>query len=102
MEELHISTMTISVVGGVISILLALIAFFLARLLIQFDALQENFKELINTVSRIDKDLSGDVGILKSRIEEYDPIWDRLRKTELDIASIKSGGCEQIKQCRTQ
>jgi len=102
MEELHISTVTLGVIGSGIGILLAMIAFFLSRLLKQFDDLQESFRTLISTVARIDKDLSSDVGILKARISEYDPIWERMRAAELDIAGIKVGGCEQLKRCLPQ
>ena len=100
MEEVNISVTMITIIGSAMTILLGLIAFFLARLIKQFDELQASFKDLIATVSRIDKDLSGDVGVLKTRLAEYDPIWDRLRQVETDLVAVKVGGCEQLKRCQ--
>ena len=99
MEEFHISSALISVIGATVSLLLGVIAFFLSRLLTQFDTLNE-------TVKRIDKDLSGDVGLLKAndsvlkrQIEEFEPMWDRVRTVENDVTALKSGGCDVYRKC---
>lgn len=93
-EPLHISTLVMTIFGSGISLLLAIVAFFLNRLINQFDGLKAEFKEMNTTFIKIDKDLSGDVGVLKSRMQEYDQIWDRLRKVETEMVAVQSGGCD--------
>ena len=93
-ETVHISSFTIIIFGVIFTILLTVIAYFLSRLIAQFDRLQNQFSELNNTMNKIDKDLSGDVGVLKSRVQEFDPMWDRLRAVENTIVAIQSGGCD--------
>lgn len=93
-EAVQISSMTITIFGSVITILLTAVAFFLNRLISQFDKLQTQFGKLNETMAKIDKDLSGDVGVLKSRMQEFDPVWERLRKVEIEMVAIQSGGCE--------
>lgn len=93
-EAVQISSVTLTVFGSIITLMLTVIAFFLNRLVGQFDKLQQQFSELNTTMNRIDKDLSGDVGVLKSRMQEFDPVWERLRTVETAMVSIQSGGCE--------
>ena len=95
MEDIHISTTILGVIGGLISILLAIIAVFLNRLLAQFDNLQDQFGKLNATMLKIDKDISGDVGVLKVKVNELDTVWDRIRDVEENVIAIKSGGCGQ-------
>ena len=84
-ETIQISSFSVTIIGSSITIMLCIIAVFLSRLLRQFD-------ELNQTLIKIDKDLSRDVGVLKSRLQEFDPLWDRLRKVETDVVAIQSGG----------
>lgn len=77
--------------------LLGVISYFLNRLVKQFDALTAQFADLNITISKIDKDLSGEVGILKmqhsdlhGRMKDLDPIWDRVRAVEADVAVVKA------------
>lgn len=93
-ETMQISSISVTIFGSIISIMLLVIAFFLSRLISQFDKLQTQFGKLNDTMNKIDKDLSGDVGVLKSRMQEFDPIWDRLRNAENSITAIQSGGCD--------
>ena len=86
-ETIQISSFSVTIIGSSITIMLCIIAVFLSRLLRQFD-------ELNQTLIKIDKDLSRDVGVLKSRIQEFDPLWDRLRSAENSIVAIQSGGCD--------
>ena len=86
-ETIQISSFSVTIIGSSITIMLCIIAVFLSRLLRQFD-------ELNQTLIKIDKDLSRDVGVLKSRIQEFDPMWDRLRSAENAIVAIQSGGCD--------
>lgn len=87
-------------VGACLGVLLGIIAFFLSRLIKQFDILNA-------TVQKIDKDLSLDIGViknenasLKQKVEEFEPIWDRLRLVEQGIATLKVGGCDIAKKCQ--
>lgn len=97
MDELHISAVTVTLVGGLLTILLGIIAFFLSRLISQFDMLRDQFSELNATMSKIDKDLSGEVGILKNenkelttKVKDLDPLWDRMRDVEKEVAVLRS------------
>lgn len=73
--------------------LLTVIAFFLRRLLGQFDNLTAKVGSLNDTMLKIDKDLSGEVLLLKSKQEdiqtefcEFNLVWDRLRELDTRIA----------------
>lgn len=106
MEEIHMSSLAVSVIGACLTLLFGVIAFFLSRLVRQFDRLADEVGTLNETMKRIDKDLSGDVGILKAennemknRVRDFDPLWDRMRAVESDIVAIKSGGCNVCKRC---
>lgn len=96
-ETLQIDSSVVVSIGGVVSLLLGVIAYFLNRLIKQFDALTVQFSDLNTTISKIDKDLSGEVGILKiqhsdlhGRMKDLDTIWDRVRLVEADVLVIKS------------
>lgn len=100
-DIIQFSTSSIAVFGSIVGILLAIIAFFLSRLLRQFDKLTDTVKDLNDTMTRIDKDLSGEVGILQARTEALqtevrglDTLWDRVREVEKDVLAIRKGGCE--------
>ncbi len=106
MEEI-LSGVAVPAVGGFLSLLLGVIAFFLSRLLCQFDQLTEQVGVLNETMKRIDKDLSGDVGIIKTQlvstqqdVDELNQIWDRMRSAENEIIAIKNGGCSVWKECK--
>ena len=92
--SVQISAFSITLFGSIITMMLMVIAYFLSRLIGQFDGLQRQFVKLNDTMNKIDKDLSGDVGVLKSRIQEFDPVWERLRVVENGIIAIQSGGCD--------
>jgi len=86
-------------ISGFIAILLGSITYFLDRLIRQFDTLNV-------VVQKIDRDLTLDVGLVKSdhvvlrgKIAEFDTIWDRLRGIEGDVATIKAGGCNLKRDC---
>ena len=84
---------------AILGILLCLIAFFLSRILSQFDGLTKEVRELNATMIKIDKDLSGDIGILKEKVKNLDEIWDRTREIEGIVNSIQAGGCSAYNKC---
>ena len=97
---IHIDGTLVIIVGASLSILLGIIAFFMSRPIKQFDILNA-------TVQKIDRDLSLDIGVVKSeqtalkqKVEEFDPIWDRLRLIEQGVATLKAGGCDIAKRCQ--
>lgn len=109
MTELHIPAEIVGIVGAIFSILLACIVYFLDRLIKQFDNLSGQFSTLNETMKKIDKDLSGDVGILKNenatmkeKLSDMSPLWERMRAVESDVIEIKSGGCSLVKVCKGQ
>lgn len=109
MDQLGGSGLFLSIAGAFVSILLAVIAVFLNRLLKQFDSLNAKVGKLNDTMMRIDKDLSGRVAVLDSehenfkvRIQEFDEVFTRLRTVETDVIAIKAGGCKHIERCMTQ
>lgn len=100
MDTVHIDGTLVIIVGASLGVLLGIIAFFLSRLIKQFDILNV-------TVQKIDRDLSLDIGVirsehasLKQKVEEFDSLWDRLRFVEQDLATIKVGGCDMVKKCQ--
>lgn len=104
MEQVHIDGWLFGVVGFAFVVLLSIIAVFLRRLLAQFDGVQQELRDLNRTMLRIDKDLSGDVSVLKSenvtlkeKVDDLDNLWDRMRAAETSLASIKAGGCDAHK-----
>lgn len=106
MEEIHVSALVVEIIGGVLTLLFGVIAFFLSRLVKQFDGLTEQVKTLNNTMVKIDKDLSSDVGILKERnhalqreLDDLTPMWERVRKVEEDVAVMQKAGCARIDRC---
>jgi cell division protein FtsB len=106
METLHINSSTLAIVGGLLGFLLAVIAYFLDRLVKQFDALSDQFATLNKTMIKIDKDLTSDVSrlkeqnvTLKEEIKDLDPLWERMRKAEMNILAIQEGGCSRLTYC---
>lgn len=106
-EVIQISGVAITAFGALLTMLLAVIAFFLSRLLQQFDGLTKQVENLNATMVRIDKDLSGDVSVLKTenvqltaKFKEFDPVWDRVRSIENRLTSIEAGGCSVIDKCK--
>src|SRR5512139_1104581 len=100
-DIIQFSTTPIAVLGAIVGSLLGIIAIFLRRLLQQFDKLTDTVKDLNDTMTRIDKDLSGEVGILQARtaalqeeVRGLDSLWDRMREVEKDVLAIRKGGCE--------
>lgn len=90
----------IEVGAAIVAMLLSVIAFFLSRLLKQFDKLNE-------TMIKMDKDISGKIGVIEvqttdngKRLAELDPLWDRMRGVESDIAVIKSGCALRSRDCQ--
>ena len=84
-------TFILSLAGTVFGGLLGIIAYFLQRLVKQFDVLNA-------TVIKIDKDLSQDITrlseqnkTLKSEVADLDPLWDRMRAVEGAVIELKSG-----------
>lgn len=97
MEEMHVSPVAVALIGSFLGMLLSIIAFFLSRLLKQFDNLTAQVSNLNSTMQKIDKDLSGDVGIIQTRLagveaelEDMDPLWDRTRKCEEKIVALET------------
>lgn len=89
----------VEVGASIVALLLAVIAFFLSRLLRQFDKLNE-------TMIKMDKDISGKIGVIEvmtsdngKRLSELDPLWDRMRAAESDIAVIRAGCMMLKKEC---
>ena len=106
MTEINVSSALLGTIGFVFTALLTCIVYFLDRLIKQFDILSVQFGTLNDTMKKIDKDLSGDVGLLKlenatmkEKIDELDPLWDRMRQAEKDIIGIQVGGCNTHVQC---
>ncbi len=106
-DSIHLSGLTLTIVGSAIGLLLALISYFMDRLIKQFDKLSEQFGILNTTMQKIDKDLSGKVNVLdtehkqtKQRIDELLPIEDRVRELEKDVGIMKAG-CKANDHCRS-
>lgn len=85
--------------GAIVAILLGVIAFFLSRLLRQFDKLNE-------TMIKMDKDISGKIGIIENqtsengrRLSDLDPLWDRMRVAESNIAVMQAECGIKVKGC---
>lgn len=92
MSDIAVSGTMVAVLGSLISLLLVIIGFFLHRLVIQFDKLNE-------TVQRVDKNLSEDVVLLKAentslkqQVRDLEPLWDRMRAAEMKLAVV-DGRC---------
>lgn len=98
-DVIQLSTITASIIGAMVMVLLGIISFFLSRILQQFDHLQQEFTALNVTLARIDKDLGGDVRVLTSQVQDLNPLFDRVRELEKTLISIQSGGCELAHRC---
>lgn len=106
-EQVQISVWVLGVVGAFISVLLAMIAAFLNRLLGQVDGLSKSIAELNATMIRIDGDLTGELGVLKEkyttlfqRVTDMDELWGRIRGVEEKTSVIAAAGCDIVnKHC---
>jgi len=93
-EVIQVNALVISVTGAVITLLLAIIAVFMGRLLARFDKLTETVGDL-NTV------MTRDVALLKQQnetaqkeMEQIDHLWELARGSEKRLFSLERGGCE--------
>lgn len=98
-DLIQVSTITASIIGAMVMVLLGIISFFLSRILQQFDHLQQEFTALNLTLARIDKDLGGDVRVLTSQVKDLNPLFDRVRAIEKELISVQSGGCDLARRC---
>jgi hypothetical protein len=96
MEEVHMSVIEKELIASILGILLCLIAFFLIRILNQFDKLTEKVAELNQTFMKSDREVGEVVVLLKAKVEELDThVWDRLRAVEEELITLKAGGCNK-------
>ncbi len=93
-EVIQVNAWVISLAGAVVTILLAIIAVFMGRLLARFDKLTETVGDL-NTV------MTRDVALLKQQsdtaqkeMEQIDHLWELARGSEKRLFSLERGGCE--------
>lgn len=91
-----------AVAGWLIPALFALIAFFLYRLLGQFDKLNLTVIQLNTTMLKIDKDLTGEIITIKAtqlhhaeEIRGLTEIYDRIRSTENKLTFLQAK-CEEV------
>jgi len=82
--------------------MLALISFFLHRLLSQFDTLNTAVTQLNSTMMKIDKDLTNEIVTLKAtqlrhadEIRGLNSVYDRLRVTETHVSFLQAK-CEEV------
>lgn len=101
-HELIINPVTLSVVGGTIALLLGMIAFFLSRILTQFDTLNSTVVQLNGTMLKIDKDLTNEISTLKAvqlhhaeEIRNFGGFYDRMRETENNVTFLQAK-CEEF------
>ena len=97
-EVIHIDATLAAIIGGIISLFLGVITFFLSRLLKQFDGLNKIVGEIATglAVSEVEK-----AQIIKD-LSELDPLWDRMRAVETRITTVEAGGCKVIQVCKGQ
>lgn len=107
---IHIEAWMFGAVSAFVGILLAIIAWFLSRGIAkfdkQFDKLNGAVENLTSVIGVFDGDMKGmhqrllsverDVG---DRKHDCTVLYQRVGEVEVDIASIKAGGCE-IKHSR--
>lgn len=89
-DVLHINALVVEVVSIVIAVMLGIISFFMSRLIKQIDRLNE-------TMIKMDKDISKEISTLSAqneenarKIKDLDPLFDRMRIVESDVAVMKS------------
>ena len=96
-DTLHISAITVMMISGLLGLMLAIIAFFLSRLISQFDKLAVQFSQLNNTMLKIDKDISGDVRVLSNDNDSLkkgvDEVWKVVHIIDNKVSEINSNGC---------
>lgn len=88
--------------GWLVPALFALVAFFLYRILGQFDKLNMTVVQLNVTMLKIDKDLTGEIINIKAtqiahaeQIRGLAEIYDRVRTTENHV-SVLQAKCEEV------
>ena len=88
--------------GWLVPALFALVAFFLYRILQQFDKLNATVVALNTTMLKIDKDLTGEIINIKAtqlshteQIRGLGEIYDRIRATENHV-SVLQAKCEEV------
>lgn len=93
----------LSLIGGLVTLLLGIIGWFLVRLIDQQDdahqSTSEQFKALLGKFDMLNDTMhehKADVGVIKSQVAEHatklhemNRVYDRLRSVESDIAVIK-------------
>lgn len=101
-----VSPFMLSIIVGAIGIMLAMIAFFLSRILTQFDTLNSTVVQLNGTMQKIDKDLTNEISTLKSvqirhtdEIKNFSVVYDRMRQTENDVTFLQAK-CEEFTGAR--
>lgn len=97
-----LSTLEAAMAGWLIPALFGLIAFFLYRLLGQFDKLNTTVVQLNTTMLKIDKDLTGEIITIKAtqlhhaeEIRGLSEIYDRVRATENKVVFLQAK-CEEV------
>lgn len=89
-------------VVAIMGSMLAVIAFFLSRILTQFDTLNTTVVQLNGTMLKIDKDLTGEIVHLKAtqlrhtdELRGLNSVYDRLRITEQQV-SVLASKCDEM------
>lgn len=102
-DQVHIDAWMFTSISSFVVLLLGIIAVFLRRLLGHIDKMTDQIAELSATLTRIDKDLSGDVSLLlerdkvmQQRVQELDPVWDRMRAVETRLVKVEAN-CEVLR-----
>ena len=85
-----------AIAGWLVPALFALVAFFLYRILQQFDKLNATVLDLNTTMLKIDKDLTGEIITIKAaqlthteQIRGLSEVYDRLRITENNVSILQ-------------
>jgi hypothetical protein len=88
--------------GWLVPALFTLVAFFLYRILQQFDKLNATVLDLNSTMLKIDKDLTGEIITIKAiqlahteQIRGLGEIYNRIRATETHVSVLQSK-CEKV------
>ena len=98
----HVTGLTSSDLLMLVGVMLGIIAFFLARILTQFDKLNTTVVALNATMMKIDKDLTNEIVTLKAtqlrhadEIRGLSSIYERLRTTETHVSFLQAK-CEEV------
>jgi hypothetical protein len=100
-EIMILTTLEAATAGWLVPALFSLVAFFLYRILQQFDKLNATVLDLNSTMLKIDKDLTGEIITIKAaqlthteQIRGLSEIYDRIRVTENHV-SVLQVKCEK-------